>query len=153
MKILVSACLLGDNVRWNGSNKESIFLKNWAEENGIELQPVCPEDELYGTPRGTIKLIQIEDKTLVVMGEKNITEELNSKCQEIHERHSDASGFIGIYGSPSCGISVGVKNKGGMTKGIMHSSASIPTTEIGHFKNDNSRKNFLRKAKKEKTDA
>ena len=151
MKILVSACLMGENVRWNGANKESAFLKKWAEENQIELQPVCPEDELYGTPRGSISLVQIEDETVALMGKKNITDELNLKCQDIHERYPNAAGFIGIYGSPSCGMSVGVKNKGGMTKGAMHLKSSVPTTEVGHLRRENPRNNFLKKIRKEKS--
>lgn len=143
MKILVSACLLGENVRWNGANKESRKLIEWAEENNVQLEPVCPEDELFGTPRQPIRLIQIDDKISALVGEKDVIEDLVSKSEEIHLRHHDAVGFIGISGSPSCGISVGVKKMGGMTKGTMHSTSKIPTTEIGHFKNVKSQEAFL----------
>lgn len=151
MKILVSACLLGSMVRWNNSSKKCTFLEEWARNNQVELIPICPEDEAFGTPRKPIKLIQIEDKIEYNLGQEDVYPELKEKVDEIQSRYNDASGFIGIFGSPTCGIGVGVKNKGGFTRGLMHVNSPFPTTEIGHFKNLNSRKVFLEKIRKEDT--
>ena len=148
MKVLVSACVLGENVRWNGSNKISEDVKKWAEDNNIELIPVCPENELFGTPRSTIRLIQIEDEIVADMKNNNVMKQLDEKSNEIFKRHPEARGFIGIYGSPSCGISVGVKGLGSVTKGSMHKNALIPTTEAGHIGNEKSSEQFLVRLKR-----
>ena len=41
MKVLVSACLLGENCKYNGGNNYSEKLSKFAE--GCEIVPVCPE--------------------------------------------------------------------------------------------------------------
>jgi len=148
MKILISSCLIGNKVRWNGAQKLNTNLVSWCKENGLELIPVCPEDELFGTPRATINLVQIEDKIEAVMKSEIITPSLENKTKEIFERHPEAVGFIGISGSPSCGIGVGVKKAGKVSKGIMHKFAKIPTDDTGQMKNPQRRVIFLKRLKK-----
>ncbi|WP_044470977.1 DUF523 domain-containing protein [Mannheimia massilioguelmaensis] len=43
IKILISACLLGENVKYSGGNNLSQILVDFLEKNEIELLPVCPE--------------------------------------------------------------------------------------------------------------
>lgn len=43
MKILVSACLLGQNCKYNGLNNKNEALIKWLRDNGHEAVPVCPE--------------------------------------------------------------------------------------------------------------
>ena len=148
LKVLVSACLMGESVRWNGANKRSGDLISWAANNDIELIPVCPENELYGTPRSTIGLVYIDEKVQAKMAGRDVSVELSEKCQEIRERHPDAVGFIGIYGSPTCGISVPVKKFGKVTKGYMHDQALFPTVEVGQLKSCSQRETFIRRIKK-----
>ena len=148
MKILISSCLLGNAVRWNGAQKLNEKLLSWCGENGIELIPVCPENELYGTPRSPIRLTQIEDKTCAMMNGKDILDELDKKCSEIYDRHPDADGFIGISRSPSCGINVGVKGLGRTIKGSMHKVSKIPTTETSQIKHENAKRIFLKRIEK-----
>ena len=148
MKILNSSCLMGEKVRWNGAQKLNEDLISWCRENGIELIPVCPEDELFGTPRSTINLVQIEDKTESVMGSEIITEVLREKSIEIFERNPEAVGFIGMFGSPSCGISIGVKKAGKFSKGMMHKVSKVPTDDSRQMKNPSRRDIFLERVKK-----
>ncbi len=49
MKVLVSACLLGVNCRYNGVPKEVAEVKELLEREDISLIPVCPE-QLGGLP-------------------------------------------------------------------------------------------------------
>ena len=153
MKVLISSCVLGQNVRWNGSNKANKDLVEWAKENSLELIPVCPENELFGTPRPPIRLIDVYGKIQAQMKGKDIIDILDSKCQEIFNNHPDAVGFIGIANSPSCGINVGVKGHGKTIKGSMHKISKISTIEINQLKNHDQRVIFLsrlNKADKEK---
>ena len=96
MKVLISSCVMGNKVRWNGASKEFPFIKEWAEENNIKLTPVCPENELLGTPRPSIRLIQVGDEVHAHAGKNEISEQLRQTSKNILERHPDAVGFIGI---------------------------------------------------------
>ena len=147
-KILISACLLGDKVRWNGAQKLNSSLISWCEENDIELVPVCPENELFGTPRPPIRLRLKEGEICAMMNGTDVSLELENKCKEIYDRNQDALGFIGIHGSPSCGISVGVKGLGKVTKGFMHKVPDIPTVESGQVRSPHQRSVFLNRVNK-----
>lgn len=145
MKVLISACVMGSDVRWNKQNKKNHQLIEWAEQSGIELVPICPEDELLGTPRDRIRLIQIDEKVCAHYRHQDIMDRLEAKCREILQRHPDACGFIGIHGSPTCGISVGVKNLGTVIKGVMHRISHLPTVDSNVLKNEKNREVFLRR--------
>ena len=68
MKVLISACVFGHDVRWNGKNKLSDDIKEWACKMKIELVPVCPEHELFGTPRRPIRLEDYDGEARAIMG-------------------------------------------------------------------------------------
>jgi len=151
MKILISACVFGKNVRWNGTSRTSKEIKEWATNNNFELVPVCPEHELFGTPRASIRLRQKDDEVLAIMENQNVYVELNKKCKEISERFDDVVGFIGISNSPSCGLSVGVKDRGSTMKAPMHQVLDCPTTEISSMKSEKNQEIFLRRVRKYET--
>ena len=148
MKVLVSACLLGQKVRWNASHKKAETLEEWALKNGLELIPICPENELFGTPRPPIRLSDVDGQTRAIMKGEDVMDLLDTKCVEIQAAHPEAVGFIGISRSPTCGISVGVKNLGRTIKGSMHKTTSLPTVEYNQLKSKNCREQFLRRLNK-----
>ena len=150
MKVLISACLLGHKVRWNKQDKRNQNLVEWAEENDIDLIPVCPEDELLGAPRSPIRMIMKNGETMAIHRKENVAAALKEKCEEIIGRHPEAEGFIGIHGSPTCGISVGVKNLGRTDKGYMHKLVNFPTTESNMIKKEETRLVFLERMAKDK---
>lgn len=43
MKIFVSACLLGENCKYNGGNNLNQNLVEWLDKNDCQVIPVCPE--------------------------------------------------------------------------------------------------------------
>lgn len=56
MRILVSACLIGHNCKYNGGNNLSEKVRRLAERN--ELIPVCPEClGGLGTPRSPAEIV------------------------------------------------------------------------------------------------
>jgi uncharacterized protein YbbK (DUF523 family) len=60
VRLGVSACLLGERVRFDGGHKRDAFL---ADTLGrfAEWVPVCPEEEAgFGTPREPMRLVQEE---------------------------------------------------------------------------------------------
>lgn len=143
MKVLISGCVAGLNVRWNKQNKAYEDIVGWAKRIGLELVPVCPEDELFGTPRKPIRLRSDDGKVIAAMGSEDVYQELKDKAKEIHERYPDAAGFIGISRSPSCGMSVGVKGLGKTIKAPMHEYASIPSIDVNSLKSDRDKDIFL----------
>ena len=58
MKVLVSACLLGENCKYSGGNNLCPRLLDWLEREGHEAVPVCPE-ALGGlpTPRAPAEIV------------------------------------------------------------------------------------------------
>lgn len=148
-KILISSCTTGKNVRWNGKNKLHKKITNWAEKHNVVLIPVCPEDLVFGTPRQPIRLIQVEEKIRVKkQNGDDVTEDLFSACKSIFESNPEATGFIGISRSPSCGINVGVKNLGRTTKAFMHTIRDFPTVEINQLKEESDFLSFLKRVRK-----
>jgi uncharacterized protein YbbK (DUF523 family) len=58
IKIGVSSCLLGEQVRFDGGHKRSDFLVDTLG-GFVEFVPVCPEMEIgLGVPRETLRLIR-----------------------------------------------------------------------------------------------
>ena len=56
MKILVSACLLGENCKYNGGNNYSPAVAAFVE--GKEILPVCPELQAgMGCPRTPMEIV------------------------------------------------------------------------------------------------
>tara|TARA_Y100000592_G_C5413098_1_gene289177 strand:+ start:580 stop:1047 length:468 start_codon:yes stop_codon:yes gene_type:complete len=143
MKILISACVFGRDVRWNGSNRFHQHIHDWAVENGFNLVPVCPEHELFGTPRSAIRLRSIEGEIKAFAGKQEVYSRLQEKSQEIVSRHQDAVGFIGISRSPTCGLSTGVKDYGSTIKAPMHQAVDFPSTEISSMNTEKNRQIFL----------
>ena len=148
MKILISACVFGKNVRWNNTNRYNKEVVQWAEKNGFELIPICPEHELFGTPRKSIRLRQKGDEVLAIMGKEEVYSKIQDKCDELSKRYDDVVGFIGIANSPSCGLSVGVKDRGSTMKAPMHQSLQCPTTEISSMISEQNQQTFMRRVKK-----
>src|SRR5262245_32974891 len=65
-RVGVSACLLGQRVRYDGDHKRDAFV---CEELArlCELVPVCPEVEVgMGVPRDTLRLVQTGTVTRMV---------------------------------------------------------------------------------------
>ena len=57
IKLGVSACLLGENVRWNGGHARDRFITDILSQY-VDFVPVCPEVEAgFPVPRETFRLI------------------------------------------------------------------------------------------------
>lgn len=107
MKIAVSACLLGENVRYDGGHKHERFI---TDELGryASFVPFCPEAIAFGTPRPSVKLISREDDISVVTNKDgtDLTQKLLDKSYEEAHRIADENlgGIIFKSRSPSCGL-------------------------------------------------
>lgn len=96
MKVAVSACLLGEKIRFDGGHKHDHFI---TDELGkfAEFVSFCPEHLAFGTPRPSIRLIRNNDQIHV---------ESNKDQQDFTERLITTSHeeLAKISGEPLCGI-------------------------------------------------
>ncbi len=104
MKIAISACLLGNKCRYDGTDNYDPKLLGKLDRH--ELVAFCPEDFCYGTPRPTMDLI---DKNGEIKAISNLTGADLSKpiieyAKSFFETHKNIDLFIGKDRSPSCGV-------------------------------------------------
>ena len=113
LKIGISACLTGANVRYDGISRESAFFRSLERDKLIEWVPVCPETEAgMGVPRKSMQLVSQGENTsrlclVTIETAQDMTEILMRWCgTALKELRSESiCGFIFKSRSPSCGIS------------------------------------------------
>jgi uncharacterized protein YbbK (DUF523 family) len=109
-RIGISACLLGEPVRYDGGHKRDAWLVDVLGPH-VEWVPVCPEVEAgFGTPRETIDLVRMQDGAVAVKTtrtNRDVTETLRRyAARRVEELAGDRlSGYVLKADSPSCGPS------------------------------------------------
>lgn len=103
----ISACLLGQNVRYDGGNKFDELI-NSELAGQFDWLPICPETAIgMGVPRPKIQLVQtpccirvkgVDDKSL------DVSSDIDAYALRMTIEHTRLCGFIGKSRSPSCGI-------------------------------------------------
>ena len=99
MKILVSACLMGENCKYNGGNNYSEKLHEFIQ--GHEVIMVCPE-VMGGLPTPRLPS-EIVDDRVVNSGGVDVTSEFIMGATKAMEHSSDVDMAILQSRSPSCG--------------------------------------------------
>ena len=118
LKIGISACLLGANVRYDGVCREFPLFTSLERDKLIDWVPVCPETEAgMSVPRSAMRLMG--ERLMTIETGQDMTEVLTHWCgMKLNKlRDKNICGFIFKSRSPSCGIS-GVEaatKTGGMT--------------------------------------
>jgi len=109
--ILISACLLGEKVRYDGGSMEleNAITSNWQKDS--LLIPLCPEvSGGLSTPRKPAEIISDNDdlvKIVNIVG-IDVTEEFNRGAQralEVCQQHNIKMAIL-TESSPSCGSSL-----------------------------------------------
>jgi uncharacterized protein YbgA (DUF1722 family)/uncharacterized protein YbbK (DUF523 family) len=108
IRIGISACLLGEQVRFDGGHKRDAFLTG-TFGRFVEWVPVCPEVECgLGTPREAMRLVRIDRRMrlLTVRTGIDLTERLErfSRSRVAALAREDLSGYVLKKDSPSCGL-------------------------------------------------
>ncbi len=125
IKLGISACLLGENVRYDGSHKLDRFLTDTLGQY-VEYIPVCPEVECgLGVPRESMHL-EGDPKSLrlvTIRTKQDMTDRMTKWAQKrvVQLEKEGLCGFIFKSGSPSSGMEgVKVYNEKGMSvrKGV-----------------------------------
>lgn len=104
--VAVSACLLGQAVRYDGQDKYSFVIAQELKKY-CRLLPVCPEVEIgLGVPRPKIQLTQVGSSIRVLQTDdssKDFSDELVDFAVKFVNQFS-LSGLVLQDKSPSCGI-------------------------------------------------
>ncbi len=157
IRIGISACLLGEKVRYDGGHKRDNYL---VETFGryVEWVPVCPEVEMgLGTPRETLRLVRIGNDVHMVMPKTGAdhTDGMRAyAARRVRELvREELRGYILKKDSPSCGMervrvfdAHGVPSKSGrglFAEALLQHFPHLPVEEEGRLCDARLRENFI----------
>ena len=156
-KVGISACLLGQMVRYDGGHKRDFFL---TEIFGrfVDWVPVCPEVEIgMGIPRESVHLVGTSGRARMI-AEKSGKDWTSAMRRFAGTRTSELtalnlSGYIFKKNSPSCGTEkVRVYSSSGMparngrglfAAAVMSKFALMPVEEEGRLNDPALRENYI----------
>ena len=157
IRLGVSACLLGEKVRFDGGHKLDRFLTG-TFGNFVDYVPVCPEVEMgLPTPRETLRLVGEPESQRLVFSKsgEDITERMSAWAEKrvAELAKENLCGFIFKSKSPSSGMERvklydrnGVPNKGGVglfAQAFMARFPLLPVEEDGRLHDPRLRENFI----------
>ncbi|MDH3692665.1 MAG: DUF523 and DUF1722 domain-containing protein, partial [Gammaproteobacteria bacterium] len=157
IKIGISSCLLGEEVRFDGGHKRDRFITDRLSAF-VKFVPICPEIAIgLGVPRQPIRLVAeadahravgVRDETL------DVTDDLIQFAHRTSPKLSKVSGYIFKSKSPSCGMTR-VKlyprdglmpNRDGVglyARTIMEIMPNLPVEEEGRLNDPVLKENFV----------
>jgi uncharacterized protein YbgA (DUF1722 family)/uncharacterized protein YbbK (DUF523 family) len=157
IRVGISACLLGDEVRFDGGHKRDVFLVDVLGPV-VEWVRVCPEVELgLGTPRETLRLVRVGGRLRMTTTRTAIdhTDGMNRWASERVEQLAaeDLCGYVLKKDSPSCGMervkvfgSGNVPERSGrglFATALMERFPDLPVEEEGRLSDPRLRENFI----------
>lgn len=153
----ISACLLGDNVRFNGGHSESRYCSRTLSEY-FDYQKFCPEIAAgFGTPRPTLRLEGNPNKpTMAYSNQKgsDVTDAFMAASHAYLDQLAHLDGYIVMKNSPSCGLErIKVYQENGhphmqrtsglFTQALKERYPLLPVEEDGRLNDPALRENFL----------
>ena len=158
LKIGVSSCLLGEEVRWNGDHKKDRYIRD-VLGNYFEYVSICPEVDVgMGTPRETVALYGTLENQKII-GKKSQTDWTMKMKQYTNDRifklsKENLCGYIFKSKSPTCGIgkvpiysefgSNKIKHGHGMfARSFLKAFPMIPIEDEGRLHDPKIRENFI----------
>jgi len=158
IKLGISACLLGQNVRYDGGHQHDRFLTDTLGRF-VTYVPVCPEVECgLSVPREAMRLVGTVDapRLATISTKKDITEQMTSWARKRVEELAleELCGFIFKSKSPSSGMQrvkvyneqngIPVHNGVGMfARAFMEHFPLLPCEEEGRLHDPELRENFI----------
>ena len=157
IRLGISRCLLGEEVRYDGGHKRDRFLTDVLGRY-VEWVPICPEVEAgFGTPREAMRLVGDAKKPqlITIKTERNLTKPLAMFTEPKLEtlETADLSGYVFKKDSPSCGIArVRIFNRHGMlsrngvglfARAFMERFPLVPIEDEGRLCDPVLRDNFI----------
>jgi uncharacterized protein YbgA (DUF1722 family)/uncharacterized protein YbbK (DUF523 family) len=156
LHIGISACLIGEKVRFDASNKPSNFCINELG-NHVTYQSFCPEVAVgLPIPRPTIRQIKHDNVIHVSRpdGSGDVTDALKMYGKKVAKMTKHLSGYVFCAKSPSCGMervkvyspegnALKSDGIGAFAKEIMEANPILPCEENGRLNDPLIRENFV----------
>jgi len=161
LPVAVSECLLGSEVRYDGSGARSSYPH--AVLSGLfEYRGICPEVAIgLGTPREPIRLVGDAGSPRVVGVKdpsRDVTEALREYGRTQVEALGDVAGYVFMKGSPSCGLfrvkvypvdgdrvtgAPAMQGRGAYAAAVTEGRPDLPAEENGRLHDPVLRENFV----------
>lgn len=157
IRLGISSCLLGQEVRFDGGHKRDRFLTDELSKY-VEWVPVCPEVEVgMGTPREPLHLVRVGDATRMVTTStgSDYTDRMNEWARARVETlaREDLDGYVLKSKSPSCGVwnvrvasrdgSSALDGRGLFASVLLERFPLLPVEEEGRLADPAVRANFM----------
>ncbi|MCC6968348.1 MAG: DUF523 and DUF1722 domain-containing protein [Nitrospira sp.] len=157
LRLGISRCLLGEDVRFDGGHKRDAFLTDVLGRY-VEWVPVCPEVEAgLGTPREAMRLVgnPQQPRLVTLKSGQDHTHALEAMAARRLDdlAGADLSGFVFKKDSPSCGVErvrtynehgmPGRKGVGLFARAFLARFPLIPVEEEGRLCDPLLRENFI----------
>ena len=161
LQIGISQCLLGDEVRYDGTGARSSMPH--AKLQGLfQYQPICPEVGIgMSTPRDPIRLVST-NAGVRVRGVKDpqldVTDALREFASSKTQQISNFAGYIFMHNSPSCGlfrvkvyppqpnVPASRQGRGEFATQVLGHAPNLPAEDAGRLFDDEIRENFVTRA-------
>lgn len=157
LKLGISTCLLGENVRYDGGHKLDHYLKETLGRY-VEWVPVCPEVEMgLPVPREAMRLVGRPSSPGLVTARSGIdytgrmVQWAEGRLHELEEQ--GLCGFIFKSGSPSSGMrgvkvygESGIPSRAGVgifARAFMGKFPLLPVEDDGRLQDPQLRENFI----------
>ena len=156
-RIGISACLLGEPVRYDGGHKRLPFADEELSRH-FDFISICPEQAIgMGVPRPTIRLVgDPANPQLIGSSDKsiNVTDAMQAFAKTTALGLTEISGYILCAKSPSCGMErvpvydeqgngLGKVGVGLYAKQLMAAHPLLPVEENGRLNDVHLRENFV----------
>jgi uncharacterized protein YbgA (DUF1722 family)/uncharacterized protein YbbK (DUF523 family) len=154
----ISACLLGDQVRFDGGHKRDPFLTDILSPH-VSWVRVCPEVEVgMGTPRETLRLERRDDGAIRMITTRTGIDHTDAMTAWTRRRlteleRENLSGYVLKKDSPSCGMErVKVFGRSGplqrngrgiFAEALVQRFPNLPLEEEGRLSDPRLRENFI----------
>jgi uncharacterized protein YbgA (DUF1722 family)/uncharacterized protein YbbK (DUF523 family) len=165
IKIGVSACLLGERVRFDGGHKRDAFLVDTLGRF-VQWVPVCPEVELgLGVPRPSLKLVRRGGGVRLVQAQSDDSDRSGPSADHTEAMlayarrrvsalaREELCGYVLKKNSPSCGMEhvkiygrSGVPSRDGrglFAKVLIRAYPNLPVEEEGRLEDPRLRETFI----------
>ncbi len=153
----ISACLLGQEVRYNGGHSRSKLCQNELSEH-FSFRSFCPEMAAgFGVPRPTLRLAGDPSNPRMVFSndqQLDVTEQFKKTVAPIIDSLTEIDGYILMKNSPSCGLErIKVyrdngsphtqRTQGLFTEALRQRYPDLPVEEDGRLQDARLRENFI----------